>query len=163
MAHLDERGEDPSRFDAGYGFAFGHNERKAIAMANMDLAAHRYRSTAAGLAVEQVLMHTTDGLAANGFLEHLKLPHYVTFRSQIERADAARIQAAETEQVPTGASGSAAEALAPEAPAPTSPAPASASAPAPSPAGADLPAGPRTPAPAHSAPAPAPADRSVLS
>ncbi len=151
MAHLDERGEDASRFDAGYGFAFGHNERKAIAMANMDLAAHRYRSTAAGLAVEQVLMHTTDGLAANGFLEHLKLPHYVTFRSQIERADAARIQEADAgaqdpQQEPTGT-----ERTAPAAPA-TAEDPTQDSTPTEAPVGASA-----------TAPSAAPADRSVLS
>lgn len=93
MAHLDERGEDAARFDAGYGFAMGHNERKAIAMANMDLAAHRYAGGPAGWRTEQVIMHTTDGLAANGFLEHLKLPHYVTFQSMVDRALAARAEA----------------------------------------------------------------------
>lgn len=90
LAHLDERGEDAARFDAGYGFAMGHNERKAIAMANMDLAAQRYADGPAGWQTEQVIMHTTDGLAANGFLEHLKLPHYVTFQSMVDRAIAAR-------------------------------------------------------------------------
>lgn len=88
--HLDERGEDPSRFDAGFGFAMGRNERKAISMACMDIALHRYRDQPMGIEMEQTVMHTTDGLAANGFLEHLKLPHYVTFRSQMERAEAAR-------------------------------------------------------------------------
>ncbi|MFC7403522.1 carbon-phosphorus lyase complex subunit PhnI [Georgenia alba] len=87
--HLNERGEDPSRFTAGYGLALGHNERKAIAMANVDSALTRYRETAEGAALQQVVMLTTDGLAANGFLEHLKMPHYVTFRSMIERALAA--------------------------------------------------------------------------
>jgi len=88
VAHLDQRGEDTSTFDSGYGFAFGHNERKAIAMGAMDLTRTRAGDTPEGRGLEQVLMHTTDGLAANGFLEHLKLPHYVTFRSQIERAEA---------------------------------------------------------------------------
>ncbi|MDH5278295.1 MAG: carbon-phosphorus lyase complex subunit PhnI, partial [Actinomycetota bacterium] len=30
--------------------------------------------------LEQSILLTTDGLDASGFLEHLKLPHYVTFR-----------------------------------------------------------------------------------
>lgn len=90
VAHLDERGEDPARFDVGYGLALGHNERKAIAMANMDLAAHRHRTTTAGRELQQLILLTTDGLASNGFLEHLKLPHYVTFRSMVDRAEAAR-------------------------------------------------------------------------
>ena len=33
---------------------------------------------------------TTDGLDSAGFLEHLKLPHYVTFRSMMERKMAMR-------------------------------------------------------------------------
>ena len=33
---------------------------------------------------------TTDGLDSSGFLEHLKLPHYVTFRSMVERKEAMR-------------------------------------------------------------------------
>src|SRR5699024_439013 len=35
IAHLDTRGEDSSTFDVGYGMAVGHNERKAIAMAEL--------------------------------------------------------------------------------------------------------------------------------
>ncbi|NNG19820.1 phosphonate metabolism protein PhnI [Naumannella sp. ID2617S] len=89
IAHLDERGEDTSRFDVGFGMAVGHNERKAISMSVMDLAAHRYAASADGTALQQLIMMTTDGLASNGFLEHLKLPHYVTFRSMVDRAVAA--------------------------------------------------------------------------
>jgi len=34
--------------------------------------------------LEQSILLTTDGLDASGFLEHLKLPHYVTFRSMVD-------------------------------------------------------------------------------
>ncbi|NLG56426.1 MAG: carbon-phosphorus lyase complex subunit PhnI [Rhodococcus sp.] len=84
---LDGADEDRSRFDVGYGLCFGHNERKAIAMANLDIA-YRRHGDANGL--EQVLLLTTDGLDSCGFLEHLKLPHYVTFRSMIDRKRAVR-------------------------------------------------------------------------
>ena len=40
--------------------------------------------------LEQSVLMTTDGLDASGFLEHLKLPHYVTFRSMMERKQAMR-------------------------------------------------------------------------
>lgn len=79
---LDGPDEDRSRFDVGYGLCLGHNERKAIAMANLDIAAER---DAGRSALEQSILQTTDGLDASGFLEHLKLPHYVTFRSMVER------------------------------------------------------------------------------
>jgi alpha-D-ribose 1-methylphosphonate 5-triphosphate synthase subunit PhnI len=82
---LDGPDEDRSRFDVGYGMCFGHNERKAIAMAAMDVANRRFGSSGP---LEQLLLLTTDGLDSGGFLEHLKLPHYVTFRSMVERKKA---------------------------------------------------------------------------
>ncbi|OZM76157.1 carbon-phosphorus lyase complex subunit PhnI [Pseudonocardia sp. MH-G8] len=84
---LDGADEDRTRFDIGYGLCFGHNERKAIAMANLDIACRRFGRTGP---LEQLLLLTTDGLDSAGFLEHLKLPHYVTFRSMVERKQAMR-------------------------------------------------------------------------
>lgn len=84
---LDGADEDRTRFDVGYGMCLGHNERKAIAMANLDIAVHRNAGTGP---LEQSVLMTTDGLDASGFLEHLKLPHYVTFRSMMERKEAMR-------------------------------------------------------------------------
>ncbi len=84
--------EDRTRFDVGYGLCLGHNERKAIAMANLDIAVRRDLDAHPGRpsALEQSVLMTTDGLDASGFLEHLKLPHYVTFRSMVERKQAVR-------------------------------------------------------------------------
>jgi alpha-D-ribose 1-methylphosphonate 5-triphosphate synthase subunit PhnI len=86
------RGEDPTTYDVGYAMAFGQNERKVIAAACLDISAHRYRGTETGKRLEQILLHTTDGLAASGFLEHLKLPHYVTFQSGLDAAMTARAE-----------------------------------------------------------------------
>lgn len=93
----DLEGEDPTSYDVGYAMALGHNERKAIAGASLDISAVRFRGTEEGRRLEQVLMHTTDGLAASGFLEHLKLPHYVTFQSGLDAAMAARMEQDHTE------------------------------------------------------------------
>lgn len=84
---LDGIDEDRGRLDVGYGLCLGHNEKKSIAMANLDIACHR---DAGRSQLEQSLLLTTDGLEATGFLEHLKLPHYVTFRSIVERKAAVR-------------------------------------------------------------------------
>jgi alpha-D-ribose 1-methylphosphonate 5-triphosphate synthase subunit PhnI len=84
---LDGADEDRTRFDIGYGMCFGHNERKAIAMANLDIAHRRFGHEGS---LEQLLLLTTDGLDSGGFLEHLKLPHYVTFRSMMDRKLAGR-------------------------------------------------------------------------
>jgi alpha-D-ribose 1-methylphosphonate 5-triphosphate synthase subunit PhnI len=88
---LNGPAEDRTRLDVGYGMCFGHNERKAIAMANLDIAFRRAAlSDSQGDELEQLLLLTTDGLDSSGFLEHLKLPHYVTFRSIVDRKLASR-------------------------------------------------------------------------
>ena len=87
---LDGPDEDRGVFDVGYGLCLGHNERKAIAMANLDIAVERDGGQSA---LEQSVLMTTDGLDASGFLEHLKLPHYVTFRSMVDRKAAIRAAA----------------------------------------------------------------------
>ena len=98
---LDGIDEDRGRFDVGYGMCFGHNEKKAIAMANLDIACHR---DAGRTTLEQSVLLTSDGLEATGFLEHLKLPHYVTFRSMVERKIAVRDARSADERVAVEAS-----------------------------------------------------------
>jgi len=89
---LDGAAEERGLFDVGYGLCLGHNERKAIAMANLDIAVERdiAADQDGRSALEQSVLMTTDGLDASGFLEHLKLPHYVTFRSMVDRKEAIR-------------------------------------------------------------------------
>jgi alpha-D-ribose 1-methylphosphonate 5-triphosphate synthase subunit PhnI len=87
---LDGAEEERGFFDVGYGLCLGHNERKAIAMANLDIAVERDVGRSP---LEQSVLMTTDGLDASGFLEHLKLPHYVTFRSMVDRKAAIRAAA----------------------------------------------------------------------
>ena len=95
---LDGADEDRERFDVGYGLCFGHNEKKAIAMANLDIACERDRPIDGRASeLEQSILMTTDGLDAAGFLEHLKLPHYVTFRSMVDRKLAVRAAAGSDE------------------------------------------------------------------
>lgn len=77
----------PPQFTRGYGLAFGHSERKAIAMSLVDRA---LRADELGESVESpaqmqefVLSHS-DSLEASGFVQHLKLPHYVDFQAELE-------------------------------------------------------------------------------
>lgn len=77
--------ESPPRFMQGYGLTFGHCERKAMAMAMVDRAL-RWRETGEPPAhpsqdEEFVLFHS-DNVEASGFVQHLKLPHYVDFQSE---------------------------------------------------------------------------------
>lgn len=75
------------QFTRGYGLAFGHNERKTMAMALVDraLRAEELGEAVAGPAqqAEFVLAHA-DSVEASGFVSHLKLPHYVDFQSELE-------------------------------------------------------------------------------
>jgi len=84
---------EPPQFTRGYGLVFGHAERKAMAMALVDraLRAEELGEEAAAPAQQQefVLYHC-DNVEATGFVEHLKLPHYVDFQSELENVRAMR-------------------------------------------------------------------------
>ncbi|MCZ8185985.1 MAG: carbon-phosphorus lyase complex subunit PhnI [Beijerinckiaceae bacterium] len=77
----------PPQFTRGYGLAFGHSERKAMSMALVDRALKaREFGEAADYPAQQdefVLYHS-DNVEAAGFVEHLKLPHYVDFQGELE-------------------------------------------------------------------------------
>jgi len=77
----------PPQFTRGYGLCFGHAERRAMGMALVDraLRAEELGETvdAPAQSVEFVLSHA-DNVESTGFVEHLKLPHYVDFQSELE-------------------------------------------------------------------------------
>ncbi|MBI5256819.1 MAG: carbon-phosphorus lyase complex subunit PhnI [Burkholderiales bacterium] len=79
--------EAPPQFTQGYGLAFGECERKAMAMALVDRALRARELGEAPVAPAQdeefVLAHG-DSLESSGFVQHLKLPHYVDFQSELE-------------------------------------------------------------------------------
>ncbi|MEA5624481.1 carbon-phosphorus lyase complex subunit PhnI [Nostoc sp. UHCC 0251] len=78
--------ELPAQFTRGYGLTFGYNERKAMSMALVDRAmrAEELGETIQGPAqnVEFVLSHS-DNVEAQGFVQHLKLPHYIDFQAEL--------------------------------------------------------------------------------
>jgi len=67
----------------GYGCVLGRNETKAISISILDRAL-RVAGEAPVNDEEFVLLHG-DCLEMNGFLSHLKLPHYVTFQSKLDQ------------------------------------------------------------------------------
>lgn len=76
--------DTPPRFTRGYGLAFGHCERKALVVALVDraLRAESLGENATAPACRQdFVLENCDSVPASGFLEHLKLPHYVDFHS----------------------------------------------------------------------------------
>jgi alpha-D-ribose 1-methylphosphonate 5-triphosphate synthase subunit PhnI len=87
----------PPQFTRGYGLCFGHAERRAMGMALVDRAMRAEELgedvVAPAQNVEFVLYHC-DNIEATGFVEHLKLPHYVDFQSELESIRRMRREAA---------------------------------------------------------------------
>ncbi|WP_323769487.1 carbon-phosphorus lyase complex subunit PhnI [Antarctobacter sp.] len=79
---------EPPQFTRGYGLTFGQTERKAISMALVDRTL-RWRelgedNVGAPAQDEEFVLYHSDNIQATGFLEHIKLPHYVDFQSELE-------------------------------------------------------------------------------
>lgn len=82
-----DRRDGKVRLSVGYGFSFGYNETKAIAMSILDLAmSHATFSVGKhNLAANpEMIVHHVDGIASMGFTNHFKLPHYVTFQADLQ-------------------------------------------------------------------------------
>jgi len=92
----------PPQFTRGYGLTFGHCERKAMSMALVDRALRAEElgeETGAPAQDQEFVLSHSDNVQATGFVEHLKLPHYVDFQSELEllRKMSAEIESAHAE------------------------------------------------------------------
>jgi alpha-D-ribose 1-methylphosphonate 5-triphosphate synthase subunit PhnI len=94
--------EAPPQFTRGYGLVFGQSERKAMSMALVDRALRTREfgeDVVAPAQDEEFVLSHSDNVQATGFVEHLKLPHYVDFQAelglirQLRREHAARASA----------------------------------------------------------------------
>jgi len=74
--------KDKLKLAVGYGAVFGRSETKAISMAVID----RELDNAGPYPTqdEEFVLTHGDSLEMNGFISHLKLPHYVTFQSKLD-------------------------------------------------------------------------------
>ena len=79
---------EPAQFTRGYGLVFGQSERKAIAMSLVDRALRWEElgedNIGAPAQDEEFVLAHCDNIQATGFLEHIKLPHYVDFQAELE-------------------------------------------------------------------------------
>ena len=78
---------EPPQFTRGYGLVFGHGERRAMAMSLVDRAlrsAELGEDVTAPAQDQEFVLYHSDNIEATGFVEHLKLPHYVDFQSELE-------------------------------------------------------------------------------
>ncbi len=83
----------PPQFTRGYGLTFGHCERKAMSMALVDraLRAREFGEPVDAPAQdEEFVMAHSDNVEASGFVQHLKLPHYVDFQAELVTVRALR-------------------------------------------------------------------------
>jgi alpha-D-ribose 1-methylphosphonate 5-triphosphate synthase subunit PhnI len=90
---------EPPQFSRGYGLAFGHSERKAMAMALVDRALRAEEmgeETGAPAQDQEFVLYHSDNIQSTGFVEHLKLPHYVDFQGELEGIRRMRAAAQET-------------------------------------------------------------------
>jgi alpha-D-ribose 1-methylphosphonate 5-triphosphate synthase subunit PhnI len=89
---------EPPQFTRGYGLVFGQTERKAISMALVDRALRWEElgedNVGAPAQDEEFVLYHSDNVQATGFLEHIKLPHYVDFQSELELIRRLRREAA---------------------------------------------------------------------
>ena len=79
--------ESPPQFTRGYGLTFGHSERKAMSMALVDRALRARElgeEVVAPAQDEEFVLSHADNVQATGFVEHLKLPHYVDFQAELQ-------------------------------------------------------------------------------
>ncbi|MBS9478541.1 carbon-phosphorus lyase complex subunit PhnI [Ancylobacter radicis] len=79
--------EVPPQFTRGYGLVFGQCERKAMSMALVERAL-RWKELGeepgAPAQDEEFVLSHCDNVQATGFVEHLKLPHYVDFQAELD-------------------------------------------------------------------------------
>ena len=76
----------PAKFTRGYGLAFGEAERKAMVMALVDRAlrcGELGEEPVSPAQDEEFVLYHSDNVEASGFVQHLKLPHYVDFQSEL--------------------------------------------------------------------------------
>jgi len=87
ISNFQGSADRPPQFTRGYGLTFGHNERKAMAMAIVDRAMrHGEMGEKPEHAVqdEEFVLYHSDNVEASGFVQHLKLPHYVDFQAELQ-------------------------------------------------------------------------------
>jgi alpha-D-ribose 1-methylphosphonate 5-triphosphate synthase subunit PhnI len=106
----DKSKEVPGRVNAAYslsyGLTFGQHERKAISMAILDSTLmategeERPRGAFSPAGDQEMVLSHIDPIESSGFVEHLKLPHYVTFGASLQGTLALKAERAASSAAP---------------------------------------------------------------
>jgi len=85
FASLQE--SEAADYQMGYGLVVGRDERKAISMSIIDCSL-RFAKSSDNMPVanQEFVVSHVDSVESSGFVEHLKLPHYVTFQAGMQRS-----------------------------------------------------------------------------
>ena len=73
-------------FENGYGLVFGQNERKAMSMSLLDRSlqtSEEDKKVKYPAQDQEFILSHSDNVESSGFVQHLKLPHYVDFQSEL--------------------------------------------------------------------------------
>lgn len=73
-------------FENGYGLVFGQNERKAMSISLLDRSlqnSERDKKVKYPAQDQEFILSHSDNVESSGFVQHLKLPHYVDFQSEL--------------------------------------------------------------------------------
>lgn len=92
----------PPQYTRGYGLTFGHCERKAMSMAIVDRALRAAELGEVGQSPvqdEEFVLYHSDNVEASGFVQHLKLPHYVDFQASLQFVRRQRREYAERQAI----------------------------------------------------------------
>lgn len=85
------------QFRLGYGACYGQNETKAIAMGILDRTLE-FKASNYPTHDEEFVLYHIDSVESTGFISHLKMPHYVTFQSELDKYRKTREQAEQQQQ-----------------------------------------------------------------
>ena len=86
-ATFEKQDDGEAKLTTGFGFCFGFNETKVISMSILDTSLYNpsYTIGDGGIASNfEMIVHHIDGIESMGFTNHYKLPHYVTFQSDLQ-------------------------------------------------------------------------------
>lgn len=92
-ATFEKQDNGETKLTTGFGFCFGFNETKVVSMSILDTALYNNSHTIGqgGIADNfEMIIHHIDGIESMGFTNHYKLPHYVTFQSDLQVFSSAR-------------------------------------------------------------------------
>jgi alpha-D-ribose 1-methylphosphonate 5-triphosphate synthase subunit PhnI len=86
-ATFEKQSDGSTKLTTGFGCCFGFNETKAISMSILDTTLYNKSHTIGqgGIADNfEMIVHHIDGIESQGFTNHYKLPHYVTFQADLQ-------------------------------------------------------------------------------